>query len=100
MIVFPLLICFGMAVVGWQSRANRPLQQVRNSAPSAQRPDESAWQTIKREHAAARFPYIVSSLCRDFLERFPESSYRGDVEKILQRNEAALQPPAAQPRPR
>ena len=42
---------------------------------------------IKREHASGRFPFLVSSLCRDFLQRFASSPHRAEVEQILTRNQ-------------
>ena len=60
------------------------------SPSSAPTPDEGALRKIKAEHASGRFPFLVSSLCRDFLERYPTSAHRAEVESILQRSQEAI----------
>jgi hypothetical protein len=93
MILIPLVALFIVAAIGRQNRIGASPRQVRNtsaSAPVLQRPDEAALQTLKREHASARFPYLVSSLCRHFLEHYPTSPHRAEVEAILKRNEEVL----------
>jgi len=66
----------------------------KNSSPAptrtSQAPDELALARIKREHASGRFPFLVSSLCRDFLQRYATSPYRAEVEQILQRNQEVI----------
>ena len=74
----------------------RPVQPVsRSSSDSgvdarAQSPDEGALRRIKLEHASGRFPFMVSSMCRDFLERYPNSPHRAEVEGILKRNQEQI----------
>jgi hypothetical protein len=61
-----------------------------NSLSSAPTPDESALRKIKTEQATGRFPFLVSSLCRDFLERYPESPHRAEVENILKQSQETI----------
>ena len=56
-------------------------------------PDEVAFGKIKREDTTGRFPFLVSTLCRRFLELHPNSSRRAEVEEILQRNQAKIEEP-------
>src|SRR5687768_13817967 len=72
------------------SNPGEPPMRGNSAAPSpvpAQTPDEVALEKIKREDASGRFPFLVSSMCRDFLERYPTSSRRAEVEGMLERNQ-------------
>lgn len=65
--------------------------------PTAQTPDEVALLKIRREHSLGRYPFLVSSLCRDFLERYKESPHRADVEYILEESQQSIRESEAQP---
>lgn len=67
---------------------NAPVNLPVESPPAS--PEEAALRTIKREDSSGRFPHLVSSLCRRFLEQYPESTHRAHVEIILKRNESAI----------
>ena len=69
-----------------QSRLEAELE----SGSSSHSSDELALARIKREHASGRFPFLVSSLCRDFLQRFASSPHRAEVEQILKRNQEEI----------
>lgn len=56
-------------------------------------PDEVAFGKIQREDLTGRFPFLVSTLCRQFLELHPGSSRRAEVEEILRRNQAKIDEP-------
>jgi hypothetical protein len=65
--------------------------------PTAQSPDEAALLKIKREHSLGRYPFLVSSLCRDFLERYQHSPLRADVESILNETQQVIRESEARP---
>ena len=84
MIVLPALALFILVSKrpGAPSPA-RPEPAQNSSAAIVQSPDRAALERIQREHASGRFPFLVSSLCRDFLARYPTSPHRAEVERIL-----------------
>src|SRR5687768_6914894 len=97
MIVLSAGILLALATRRAVTDSATPEQQRLNSknslpAPSraSQGPDELALARIKREHAAGRFPFLVSSLCRDFLQRYGSSPHRAEVEQILARNQEVI----------
>jgi hypothetical protein len=69
------------------SSPNEDASNVRAPANAA---DEAAFEKIKREDSTGRFPFLVSTLCRQFLELHSTSSRRPEVEEILQRNQAKI----------
>ena len=78
------------ALTGLSRPAQQPLNPETESSQSSHTSDELALARIKREHATARFPFLVSSLCRDFLQRFASSPHRAEVEQILKRNQEEI----------
>ena len=98
MILLSGLVLFILATVRpGKNPGTRGPENVRNSSvvspvadPPALAADEAALQQIKREHATGRFPFLVSSLCRDFLERYPASPHRVEVENILERSQELI----------
>jgi hypothetical protein len=92
MILLSGVVLFILATVRpGKNPGTRGPENARNSSvvsdPPALAADEAALQQIKREHATGRFPFLVSSLCRDFLERYPASPHRVEVENILERSQ-------------
>ena len=79
-----------------ENPSRRPVQPGSKSSSDSgvdarpQSPDEGALRRIKLEHASGRFPFMVSSMCRDFLERYPKSPHRAEVESILKRNQEQI----------
>jgi hypothetical protein len=76
--------------------------------PDARTPDEVALLKIKREHSLGRYPFLVSSLCRDFIARYQHSPLRAEVEGILEQSQEVIrqsqaapheEPPAVPPAP-
>jgi hypothetical protein len=94
MVVLPLFALLVLATLGPRlnsdARAPRAAAQTSESTPGPQTPDAAALERIKKEHASARFPFLVSSLCRDFLARYPASPHRAEVEFILKRNQEVI----------
>ena len=88
-----LMLATRRAVTGSASPEQQRLNS-KNSSPAptrtSQAPDELALARIKREHAAGRFPFLVSSLCRDFLQRYGSSPHRAEVERILEQNQQVI----------
>ena len=94
MVVLPLLALLGLATLGPRlksdARATRAATQTLASAQTPPTPDGAALERIKKEHSSGRFPFLVSSLCRDFLARYPESPHRAAIEDILKRNQEQI----------
>ena len=94
MVVLPLLVLLALATMGpllnSDSRALRASTQTLASTDAAQTPDAAALERIRRENESGRFPFLVSSLCRDFLARYPASPHRAAIEDILERNQEQI----------
>jgi hypothetical protein len=94
MVVLPLLALMILSMLGPRlnsdARAVRDSAKTLASAPAPQTPDAAALERIKKEHESARFPFLVSSLCRDFLARYPASPHRAEIETILKRNQDVI----------
>ena len=94
MIVLPVFVLLMLATLGPRlnpdARPPRASAKTLASSPAPQTPDAMALERIKKEHASERFPFLVSSLCRDFLARYPASPHRAEIEAILKRNQEQI----------